>query len=127
MKQIFITLHLITISLIGALQAQSKSIIICDFNSKEPQIGVNLYSFKKDTCYNSDFNGLINFDLISEDKFQVEYTGYRLLEIDYKQMKSVDTLFLKEIGNVDLGSTGIEPFIESDKYSSNCKCCKRQK
>jgi hypothetical protein len=109
MKPIFIIFNLSIIPLIGALNAQSKSIIICDFNSKEPQIGVNLYSFKQDTCYNSNLNGIIKFNLIPNDTFQVEYTGYRLLEIDYTEMKSQDTFFLKEFGVVDLGRTGIEP------------------
>ncbi len=87
-------------------------------------IGAKVYSFKNQTCYHTDFNGLVELPVLYGDSFQIEQTGYRLLNYSFDEMLNLDSAFLLEIGDIEIGTTGIEPTIAADKYRAQCKCCK---
>ena len=106
------------------LAGQRISVLVCDEVSKEPLIGVNMYSIKNDTCYNSDFYGLINLNFIRDDSFQLEYTGYRILHLIYSQLENQDTVFLHERINTDPLSHGIGIIEEEEEAWRRCKCCR---
>lgn len=103
---------------------QTKTIFIGYDKTKEPMIGAMIYSFETERCYNTNFDGLVTFPLVQGDSFQIEQTGYRLLNYSIEEIISFDSIYLKEIGDIELGTTGIEPGIAADKYTELCKCCK---
>ena len=102
---------------------QTRSIVVCQSQTHNTLIGVNIYSLKGEKCYSSDLKGVINYLVIQNDSLQVEHTGYRLLKYSLDEIIQLDTIFLTEFGDIDLGTTGITPFIEADKFVSQCKCC----
>jgi hypothetical protein len=105
--------------------AQNISVLVCDEISKEPLIGVNIYSSKRDTCYNTDFYGLIYLNLTKDDSFQLEYTGYRILHLAGSQLEKMDTVFIHERINTDPLSQGIGLIQEEERAWKRCKCCKK--
>jgi len=107
------------------LAGQKISVLVCDEVSKEPLIGVNMYSIKNDTCYNSDFYGLMNLNLLKDDSFQLEYTGYRILQLMYVQLENLDTVFLQERINTDPLNHGIGIIEAEENAWRRCKCCKK--
>jgi hypothetical protein len=123
-KPTYLTIIILAVAFLGQVNGQSKIITVIDFATKDALIGANLYSFKQDTCFGSDFYGRIFFDTLSQDHYQLEYSGYRLLDIFYKQMEAFDTIFMNAINEIDLGSTGIQPYLDQDAYRAKCKCCK---
>jgi len=92
--------------------------------TKEPMISAKVYSFKNQKCYHTDFDGWVELPVLYGDSFQIEQTGYRLLNYSFDEMLTLDSAFLLEIGDIELGTTGIEPTIAADKYQAQCKCCK---
>jgi hypothetical protein len=102
----------------------SRKLFIGLHGTKEPMIGAKVYSFKGQKCYQTDFDGLVEFPVLEGDSFQIEQTGYRLLSFSFEEMVKLDSAFLLEIGDIELGTTGIEPAIEAGRYRAQCKCCK---
>lgn len=103
---------------------QSKKLFIGFHGTEEPMIGAMVYSYKNQKCYHTDFDGFVEFSVQEGDSFQIEQTGYRLLNYSSDEIQKLDSVFLVEIGNIELGTTGIEPAIAADKYRAQCKCCK---
>lgn len=118
---------LFAVFLIGANQITSnnKEIYICDSGSKNALIGAYLYSKIQGRCYQTNLEGRLVFPLLESDSLQFEYTGYDLLNLATKDVLLVDTVFMSIGKVVELGSTGMLPFLEADKYRANCKCCSR--
>lgn len=87
-------------------------------------IGAKVFSFKNQKCYQTDIGGFVEFPILQGDSFQIEQTGYHLLNISFEEMTKLDSVFLVEIGEIELGTTGIEPYLAASKYQTQCKCCK---
>ena len=105
----------------------NKEIYICDSNSKNALIGAYLYSKIQERCYQTNLEGRFAFPLLESDSLQFEYTGYDLLNLAAKDVLLVDTVFMSAGKDVELGSTGIGPFLKADKYIAMCKCCSQNK
>lgn len=104
-----------------------KEITLCNLDSKDALIGAYLHSKTQGKCYQANLDGKISFSLIENDSIQFEYTGYDLLNLAAEDVLLVDTVFMSAGKDVDLGSTGILPFLEADKYRAMCKCCSQNK
>jgi hypothetical protein len=95
MKRKIYFLNILLFSLVNILFGQTRSIQISDFTSKVALIGVNVYSTKEDKCYNTDLDGRVKINFINKDTFQVENTGYKILQLSYSEMRTMDTIFLQ--------------------------------
>jgi len=118
---------LFAVFLIGAehIAPTNKEIYICDRDSKDALIGAYLYSKIQGRCYQANLDGKLVFPLLGSDSLQFEYTGYDLLNLSHKDILITDTIFMSAGKAVELGSTGMLPFLEADKYRAMCKCCSR--
>ena len=118
---------LFAVFLIGAehIASTNKEIYICDRDSKGALIGAYLYSKIQGKCYQTNLDGRLVFPLLENDSLQFEYTGYDLLNLSQEDILKADTVFMSAGKAVNLGSTGMLPFLEADKYRAMCKCCSR--
>lgn len=103
--------------------SQSKKLFIGALNTREPMTGARIFSFSQDNCYVADLDGMVVIPFVRGDSFQIENTGYRLLRYSYFEMMKVDSIYIAEIGSLDLGTTGLEPFLEYENYRNKCRCC----
>jgi len=119
---VLILLGLIASKLTGS-SAVIKEITICDNDSKEYVVGVNLYSKIQKKCFQTNIKGKVSFPVIEKDSIQFEYSGYDLLNLSAEDVLSIDTVYISSGKPVSLGTTGIKPFLEADNFRVMCKCC----
>lgn len=87
-----LVINLITSFVQNTQNVQSKNIFIGDNLTKEPIIGGVIYSYKSQRCYSSDFDGVVNIQLIQNDTLQIEQTGYRLLNYSFDEIIKLDNI-----------------------------------
>jgi hypothetical protein len=121
----FLVAFILIASFTSATQSDPiKTIFVGHYPTKESIPGAKLYSTKTLKCYSTNVEGKLTFPLIQGDSVQIEQTGYALLRYTHAEILKLDSVFLKKIGEVELGTTGMIPILDIDTYRNYCRCCR---
>ena len=131
-KQTLILLLIILLNFVGQSQ-NSKKVKLCDLESKEPLIGVNLIPLIETSKGDiSDFDGNVQLGQFDKDEIlMLTNIGFESVMISGELIYQFDTIYLKQSpAGMTLGSTGILPTstinIQLPRMYSNCDSTKEE-
>ncbi len=122
----FTTIIILLLSTTSALTQTTFDLKIIEKEDHNAMIGVNVYSFARDTCFvYSNIDGMIHLTVEHhyDTLFQLEYIGCHHTVFNVNALNQQDTISIKYFDSaMTLGTDGLTKIKIAEEINANKKC-----